>query len=94
MTTKSTERSLAEKRQLLARIKKAEGQLRAIHAMLEDDRYCPDILLQALAARAALTAFSRELMKRHMAGCVKEGIMRGDQASMDEMLDLIDRFIK
>lgn len=61
-----TYRNEEEKKKLINRLKKAEGQIRGIQKMVEEDAYCPDILIQVSALTGALNAFNRELLSRHI----------------------------
>jgi DNA-binding FrmR family transcriptional regulator len=76
----------------LKRLRRIEGQIRGIHKMVEDDRYCADILGQISAAHEALRAVGRELMRNHLHHCATHAIRAGgDQAARmyDELLHLI-----
>ena len=87
-------RSEEEKRSLNNRLCRIEGQLRGIRAMLEEDRYCPDILTQAAAASAALDAFSRELLAGHIRVCVAEDLREGREGAVEELIDTLRRMMK
>ncbi len=87
-------RENTEKRALINRLSRVEGQLRGIRAMVERDAYCPDILTQAAAASAALNAFSRELLANHIRTCVVEDIQAGKGETVEELLDILQRFMK
>ena len=67
---KTTERSEEEKKKLIHRLNRIEGQIRGIRGMIERDAYCTDILIQSAAANAAVNAFNRELIANHIKGCV------------------------
>lgn len=84
-----------DKANLLARLKKIEGQVRGISRMIEEDQYCVDILVQIAAVKAALNKVGLVLLEDHTRGCVSRAIQsdRGDQA-IDELMDVIMRFIK
>jgi DNA-binding FrmR family transcriptional regulator len=58
----------------LARLKRIEGQIRGLHKMVEEDRYCPDILTQLGAAQEALRGVARELVRNHLTRCVPTAI--------------------
>ena len=66
-----------EYRSLLTRLNRIEGQVRGIKGMVEDDRYCVDILTQVGAIQAALNAFNKELLAQHIHSCVVEDIRDG-----------------
>jgi DNA-binding FrmR family transcriptional regulator len=77
----------------LKRLKRIEGQIRGIAKMVEEERYCADILMQVSSVQEALKGVSRELMRNHLRHCVTHNIERGKQNS--EMYDeLVDLFFK
>lgn len=65
------ERSPAEYKDLVNRLNRIEGQIRGIKKMVERSAYCPDILIQVVAANAALNSFNKELLSNHIKTCVK-----------------------
>jgi DNA-binding FrmR family transcriptional regulator len=77
----------------LRRLRRLEGQVRGLQKMVQEDRYCPDIMIQVSAAREALRTVGRELMRNHLRHCVNEaassGRPRKAQAMYDELLELI-----
>ncbi len=76
---KKKERSEEEYKKLMNRLNRIEGQIRGLKRMLENDAYCPDILIQAAAANAALNAFNRELLSNHIHTCVVHDIKEGKE---------------
>ena len=68
----------------LARLRRVEGQVRGIARMVEEDRYCIDIVTQVQAAKAALDKVEAEVLKDHVAHCVEDAIRSGDAASQRE----------
>ena len=91
---RSTERTEDEKRRLINRLSRIEGQIRGIRAMVESDAYCVDILTQSAAAKQAFNAFNRELLRRHVEGCVTRDIKAGDESTVDELMDIISKLMK
>ena len=89
-----TYRNEEEKKKLINRLKKAEGQIRGIQKMVEEDAYCPDILIQVSALTGALNAFNRELLSRHIQTCVRDDIVAGNNESMDELMEVLQRLMK
>lgn len=87
-------RSEAEERKLINRLKRIEGQIRGIRGMVEKDAYCPDILVQAAAATAALNAFSRELLSEHIRTCVTDDIRQGKDETVDELLVTLQKLMR
>jgi DNA-binding FrmR family transcriptional regulator len=78
------------------RLRRIEGQIRGIERMVEEDRYCPDVLVQIASVEQALRAVARGLMRNHLEHCVTEAIRKGSSsdaaATYDELLDLIYRY--
>jgi DNA-binding FrmR family transcriptional regulator len=64
----------------VARLRRIEGQVRGVARMIEDERYCIDILTQLLAVRAALKKVEEEILKDHVEHCVENAIAGGDPA--------------
>ena len=93
-STKHKKRSEEEKKKLLTRLKKAEGQIRGIEKMVENDAYCPDILIQVSAVTSALNSFNRELLACHIRSCVREDILAGRDESIDELLQVLQKMMK
>ena len=62
--------------------------------MVEKDAYCPDILTQSSAVSAAVNAFNRELISRHINGCVVDGIRSGDDSVIDELCETLQKLMK
>jgi CsoR family transcriptional regulator, copper-sensing transcriptional repressor len=77
----------------LRRLSRIEGQIRGIQRMVEEDRYCADILTQMSSAQEALRAVARALMRNHLAHCATHAIRTGSeeerQAMYDELMDII-----
>ncbi len=77
----------------LRRLSRIEGQIRGIQRMVEDDRYCADILTQVTSAQEALRAVARALMRNHLAHCATHASRTGSteerQAMYDELLEMI-----
>ena len=90
---RTKKRSEEELRSLSNRLNRIEGQIRGIRGMLERNAYCPEILAQAAAARAALDSFSRELLSNHIHSCVAEDIRAGREDTMDELLSLLQKMM-
>jgi CsoR family transcriptional regulator, copper-sensing transcriptional repressor len=78
----------------LARLRRVEGQIRGIHKMVEEDRYCADILGQLAAVQEALRSVGRELIRNHLRHCATQAIRSGG-ADAEEMYDeLVELFHK
>lgn len=91
---KHKQRDEAEKKALMTRLSRIEGQVRGIRAMVEDDRYCVDILTQVSAIQAALNGFNKELLARHIKTCVSEDIREGNEEAVDELCELLKKLMK
>lgn len=91
---RTKERSEAEKRALINRLSRIEGQIRGIRAMVEKDAYCPDILTQTSAASAAINGFARALLSEHIRTCVAEDVRRGNDEVIDELLGTLQKWMK
>ncbi|MBQ1350984.1 MAG: metal-sensing transcriptional repressor [Ruminococcus sp.] len=91
---KKKERSEEEYKKLMNRLNRIEGQIRGLKRMLENDAYCPDILIQAAAANAALNAFNRELLSNHIHTCVVHDIKEGKEETVDELVDTIYKMMR
>ncbi len=76
------------------RLRRIEGQVRGLQRMVEEDRYCADILVQISSVEEALRAVARELLRNHLRHCIRDAVSRGhDQAEQayDELVQLFDR---
>ena len=90
---KHTPRSAELKADVTRRINRAVGQLNGIKAMVEDDRYCGDVLTQLAAVESAVKAISREVMQDHLETCVVERVQAGDTEVVDEVMGLFKKFM-
>ncbi len=88
------ERSEEEKRVLIHRLNRIEGQIRGIRAMVEKDAYCPDILTQASAVSAAINGFAKTLLSEHIRTCVAEDVRHGNDETLDELLGTLQKWMK
>ncbi|WP_344477716.1 metal-sensitive transcriptional regulator [Nonomuraea monospora] len=79
------------------RLRRIEGQVRGLQRMVEDDKYCIDILTQVSAATSALKSFSLALLEEHLAHCVAEATQKGGpeaEAKVKEAADAIARLVR
>ncbi len=83
-----------EKKKLKNRLHRMEGQLRGIARMVEEDAYCPAILGQVAAVRAALGAFEREMLLRHIHTCVADDARAGKAETVEELERLLAQLMK
>ena len=80
---------------LLNRLRRIEGQMRGVAKMVEEDRYCVDILTQVSAAQSALDAVTMELLESHTRGCVQDAIKAGDaKRSLAEWMAVVKKLIR
>ena len=91
---KTTERSEDERKKLIARLNRIEGQIRGLKNMVESDAYCNDILTQAAAATSAINGFSKEVLARHMHICVADDIRKGNDEVIDELMDTLLKLMR
>ena len=88
----------ADKDKLLKRLARIEGQVRGVSRMIEDDRYCIDILTQLGAVDTALEAVAIKVLEEHVNHCVAAALVSGDEADASakaaELLDAVQRFAK
>ena len=85
----------ADKAKMLNRLSRIEGQVRGVAGMVEQDRYCIDILTQTRAIRAALVRVESELLKAHLDHCIEDAIVHGDvneqRKKASELIELLER---
>ncbi len=91
---KKTERSDEQRRRLLNRLRRIEGQVRGLQTMIENDVYCNDILIQSSAVNAAMNAFNKELLTNHIHTCVVRDIRDGNDEVVDELTAIIQKLMK
>lgn len=91
---KTKMRSEDEKKALINRLSRIEGQIRGIKQMLLDDKYCVDILTQTSATSSAINSFAKEMLESHIRSCVIDGVRQGDDEKVEELIRTIERFIK
>ena len=87
-------RSDDEKKALINRLSRIEGQIRGIRAMIERDAYCPDVITQTSAASAALNSFNKELLASHIKGCVASDIRAGNDETVNELVSTLYKLMK
>ena len=85
----------SHKPRVQARLRRIEGQIRGVQKMVDEDRYCIDVLTQVSAAKAALDAVALALLQDHTEHCVAEAIRSGDgSAKIKELNDAVERLVK
>ena len=88
------ERSPEEYKKLIHRLNRIEGQIRGIKGMVENNAYCPDILIQSPAVTAAINAFNTELLANHIRTCVADDIRNGKDEAIDELVVTLQKLMK
>ena len=81
----------------LTRLRRIEGQIRGLQKMVEDDRYCADVLTQISSVHEALRSVARELMRNHLKHCATAAIKAGDEsadAMYDELVELMHKHMR
>ena len=91
---KRTERSEEQKKKLLNRLSRLEGQVRGVKKMIESDAYCNDVLIQTAAISAAVNALSREVLRAHLNSCVIRDIRAGRDEVADELMETLERIMR
>jgi DNA-binding FrmR family transcriptional regulator len=91
---KKTASYAAEKELLLQRLRRIEGQVGGIARMIEDDRYCVDVLQQISSMQSAADAVAMMLLENHVKGCVVDGLVTGNDERVDELVAVIRKYLK
>lgn len=91
---KHKDRDDKEKKDLMNRLKRIEGQVRGVEGMLENDAYCTDILMQVSAITSALNSFNKVLLGNHMRTCVADSIREGNDEIIDELVVTLQKLMK
>ena len=91
---KTTDRTEAERKKLVHRLNRIEGQIRGIRRMVESDTYCADILVQSAAVNAAVNSFNKDLIASHIRGCVARDIREGKDEVIDELVVTLQKLMK
>lgn len=91
---KTKDRTGKEKKEMLNRLSRIEGQVRGIKGMVEKDAYCPDILIQVAAVNAALNSFNKVLLTKHIKTCVTEDIKNGKEETVEELVAVLQKLMK
>ena len=86
--------SLKEYKDLIHRLNRIEGQVRGIKKMVEQDAYCPEILVQVSAVNAALNSFNKVLLANHIRTCVTNDILEGREETVDELVATLQKLMK
>ena len=88
---KITIRPETTKKDLISRLNRIEGQVRGISKMIEEDRYCGDVLIQLSAISSSIESLSLKILEKHLKHCVKNDVLEGHDEALDEFIDLIKK---
>lgn len=88
---KKTIRPESTKKDLISRLNRIEGQIRGISKMIEDDRYCGDILIQLSAVDSSIKSLSVKMLEMHLKSCVKKQVLEGNDEALDEIVNLMKK---
>lgn len=91
---KTTDRSQSERKKLINRLNRIEGQIRGIRGMVEKNAYCVDILVQSAAVNAAVNSFNKDLIASHIRSCVAREIRNGRDDVIDELVTALQKLMK
>ncbi len=84
-----------DKEELLTRLRRIEGQVRGLARMIEDDKYCVDILTQISAVTSGLDRVALRMLDDHIRGCVADAISTNDGSEkVEELVGVVERFLK
>ena len=87
-------REQQEKKALINRLSRIEGQVRGVKSMIEEERYCVDILTQAAAVQAAFNGLTKEILASHIKGCVVKDIQERNEEAVDELCELLKKLMR
>ena len=93
-THRIKKRTEEETKLMINRLNRIEGQVRGIRRMVENNAYCPDILIQVAAANAALNSFNKVLLANHIKTCVTDDIRAGKEETVDELVKVLQKLMK
>lgn len=87
-------RTEQEQKDLISRLNRIEGQVRGVKGMVEEERYCVDILNQVSAIQSALNSFNKELLSTHIRTCVLEDLRSGKEDTIDELCETMKKMMR
>lgn len=86
-TSQALHADAAAKQKILLRLKRIEGQIRGLQRMVEEERYCPDIMEQVSAVQESLRGVGKVLLRNHLQHCVTSAVRQGDKSKADQVYD-------
>ena len=94
ISDRKTHRSEKNKKELITRLNRVEGQIRGIKGMIEKDAYCDDVITQLSATQSGLNSVAKILLDSHLKGCVVNRLAAGDEEIVDELVVTIQKLMK
>ena len=91
---RTKERSDKEFKDLMNRLKRIEGQVKGVQRMLEENAYCPDIMVQVAAINSALNGFNKVLLAEHLKTCVVDDIKAGREGTIEELTETLKKVMR
>ena len=91
---RTKERSEKEYKDLMNRLKRIEGQVKGVQRMLEENAYCPDIMVQVAAINSALNGFNKVLLAEHLKTCVVDDIKAGREDTIEELTETLKKVMR
>ena len=91
---KKTQRSNVEKKLITNRLNRIEGQIKGIKKMVQEDKYCNDILIQLSAIENSIKSLSNHILENHLYSCVTNDLEKGNLEIIDELIRLFKKFNK
>ena len=91
---RTKERSEKEFKDLMNRLKRIEGQVKGVQRMLEENAYCPDIMVQVSAINNALNGFNKVLLAEHLKTCVVDDIKAGREDTIEELTETLKKVMR
>ncbi len=92
MKEKHTHRGEEEKKLVIHRLNRMEGQIRGVKKMIEEDRYCNDVLIQLAAIENSIKSLSNHILENHLYTCISEELEKGNLDVLEELISLFKRF--
>ena len=89
---KKTKRSDEEKKRIISRLNRINGQINGISKMVENDAYCNDVLIQLSAVKSSVKSLSTYILENHLCTCVARDLENGELDTIDEIISLFKRF--
>ena len=89
---KKTKRGADEKKRIINRLNRINGQINGISKMIENDAYCNDVLIQLFAVKSSIKSLSAYVLENHLCTCVARDLENGDLDAIDEIISLFKRF--